>query len=249
MAMSWGLIVCAPETRRSARRGKRRRGLLRPPSSRRASRVTDWHATPEWQHRARRSKVMTSEPSGATGDWNLTTNLAPFKRECQVIGRNQWQEWGGSGRTRLHRTAGSEHTRALRRRHRARSAMRTPHLHAHRGETRRTHAREQRTAPQSQPARPFKRPTNPRAQHHAHTPTSPHHHQGSECVARLRPSLAHTYEQGTHEHTHARSHPWSHAPVFGSRPCYVTDCASVRSSSTRVAGGPELAQAETPPTP
>jgi hypothetical protein len=165
---------------------------------------------------------------------------------------NQSQPVAGVGWKRPH--TATPHGRHAAHAHAATSAQSTPgqqdtHTHTDHGETRRTHAREQRTAPQSQPARPFKRPTNQPTQHHAHTRTDPHHHAGSECVARLRPSLAHTYEQGTHERTHARSHPWSHPPVFGSRPCHVTDCASVRSSSTGVAGGLELAQAETPPHP
>jgi hypothetical protein len=116
-------------------------------------------------------------------------------------------------------------------------------------ETRRTHARDREHKDQSRAPPPFKRPLNPPTLHDAHTRTDPRHHQRSACVARLRPSLAHTYEQGTHERTHARCHPWSHVPAFGSRPCHVTDCASVRRSGARGGRRPELTQAETPPTP
>jgi hypothetical protein len=124
-----------------------------------------------------------------------------------------------------------------------------PPTHRDREQTRRTHARDREHKDQSQPARPFKRPANQPTLHGAHTRTDPQHHQGSECVARLRPSLAQPHQQGTHERTHARSHPWSHAPVFGSSACHVTDCASVRSSGTRVPAASSSPRQRPPPPP
>jgi hypothetical protein len=67
-----------------------------------------------------------------------------------------------------------------------------------------------KTKDQSQAPPPFKRPLNPRAQHHAHAPTHPHQHARPGCVARLPPSLADqaglawaVHRQGTHSRTHA----------------------------------------------
>jgi hypothetical protein len=67
-----------------------------------------------------------------------------------------------------------------------------------------------KTKDQSQAPPPFKRPLNPRAQHHAHAPTDPHQHARPGCVARLPPSLADqaglawaVHRQGTHSRTHA----------------------------------------------
>jgi hypothetical protein len=150
---------------------------------------------------------------------------------------NRSQPVAGVGWKRPH--AATSHGRYATHAHAATSAQSTlgqqdPPTHTDHGETRRTHARDREHKDQSQPPPPFSRPTNPPTLHGAHTRTGPHQHARPGCVARLRPSLAHAYEQGTHERTHARSHPRSHPRVFGSRPCHVTDCASVRSSSTRV---------------
>jgi hypothetical protein len=165
---------------------------------------------------------------------------------------NQSQPMAGVGWKRPH--TATPHGRHAAHAHAATSAQSTlgqqdPPTHRDREQTRRTHARDREHKDQSQPARPFKRPANQPTLHGAHTRTDPQHHQGSECVARLRPSLAQPHQQGTHERTHARSHPWSHAPVFGSSACHVTDCASVRSSGTRVPAASSSPRQRPPPPP